>query len=146
MIFKRFRLIDLAIMALLVAILAGIAVRLRHPDRVAAALTDLSRREERLVEVAVPPPWRQEPLSLLPVQGDAMLGESGRDRAVFEAIRPDSTYPIAVFRVTARIDLEDRLWFNYRELLPGANFSFHTPRYTIDGLVLAVRRPDAEGG
>lgn len=138
----RPRLIDIAILAVILAVLVGLAIRLRHPDRVAAALTDLSRREERLVEVAVPPPWRHEPLAALPRPGDTMAEEGGRGRALFEEIRNDSIYPVAVFQVMARIDLEGRAWFQYRELIPGENFSFRTPRYAIEGVILAVGRPD----
>ena len=132
----------------LVGILVGIVIRLRHPDRVSTVLTDLARREERLIEVAVPPPWRLPPLSGLPEAGDAMTEDGGRGQAFLEELRTDSTYPIARFRITARVDPERRFWFQYRELIPGENFSFRTPRYAMEGVIVAVEAgsaPEAAG-
>lgn len=155
---KRIQLLDGVLLLVLAAVAVALAVRTFRPDVVSSALTDLSRREAVTVFVALPNPWRQQPLADLPRRGDRFVGEGGRDVAAFAAMTGETGYPVAVFHVRARIDAEKRLWFHYGEILPGANFSFRTDTYTMDGLVLRVlpgfaeddaagrERPPAGGG
>jgi len=133
---KSFRFIDLAILLAIIVIVVGLVIRLRHPDFVSQRLTDLSRREEVTVHVAVPPPWRRPPLAALLVHGDSQVVD--RDRAIFQSINNDDTYPVAIFKITARIDPEKRRWFNYSEVIPGASFTFQTASYRMDGLILEI--------
>ncbi len=135
---KRIRLLDAVLVVGILAVAAGLALRACHPDAVAPGLTDLSRREAVTVFVAVPNPWRQPPLKDLPRRGDSQVGEGGRDRAEFVVLTGDTGYPVAVLHVRARVDAEKRLWFNYAELLPGANLAFRPGRYSMDGIVLKV--------
>ncbi len=135
---KRIRLLDAALLLALLAVAAGLLVRACHPDRVASWLTDLSRRENVTVVVAVPNPWLRPPLSALPSSGDSEVGTGGRDLAVFRALAGE-TLPAALFHVRARVDEEGRRWFNYVEVIPGSNFYFRTDRYRMEGLVLDVR-------
>lgn len=135
---KRIQLLDVVLLLVLAVVAAALVVRTYRPDAVSSALTDLSRREAVTVFVAVPNPWRQQPLADLPRRGDRFVGEGGRDVASFAAMTGETGYPVAVIHVRARIDAEKRLWFHYGEILPGANFSFRTDRYTMDGLVLRV--------
>lgn len=144
---KSGRLVDGAILLAVLALIAGAIVRLKHPDVVSNLLTDLSRREEFTVEVALPSPWRREPLVDLPRPGDAEVPEGDRDRASFvrlERGESDTSYPKAVFRVRARVDRADAAWYNYGALLPGASFAFKTDRYAMEGVILSVSRASAE--
>lgn len=136
---KRIRLVDAVLLLGILAVAAGLALRTFRPDVVASGLTDLSRREAVTVFVAVPNPWRQPPLKDLPRRGDSQVGEGGRDIAEFVAMTGDTGYPVAVLHMRARVDAEKRLWFNYGELLPGANVSFRTDRYSMEGIILRVR-------
>lgn len=133
---KSIRFIDLAILFAVIAIAAGLFIRVRHPDFVSEKLTDLSRRENVTVRVALPPPWGRSPLAELPMHGDSQVVD--RDRAIFQSIATDDTYPVATFEISARIDPDRRRWFNYSEVIPGAAFTFQTQSYRMDGLILGV--------
>lgn len=130
------RFIDFAILLVVIAMAAGVFIRMQHPDLVSSRLTDLSRREDARIEVAIPPPWRRPPLSMLPKDGDAQAEE--RDSAVFRGIVDTDSYPTAAFDLHARIDPEGRRWFNYGELIPGASFNFQTDSYRMEGIILTV--------
>lgn len=135
---KRIRLIDAVLVAVVATIAIGLVLRAWRPDAISGMLTDLSRREPVTVFVAIPNPWRQEPLKSLPRRGDHEDGEGGRDRAELVGVYGDSGYPVAVLHVTAREDAARRLWFNYAQLLPGSNFAFRPGRYNLEGIVLSV--------
>jgi hypothetical protein len=132
------RTLDAVIALGVVAVGFAFFLRVRHPDLVSRRLTDLTRRETVRVVVALPTPWSRPPLDGLPRAGDAELGAGGRDSAVFLVLTPDTSWPRAVFDVTARVDRERKRWFNYAEVIPGANFAFHTDRYAMEGIVIAV--------
>ncbi|MEK8022190.1 MAG: hypothetical protein AAB229_00100 [Candidatus Hydrogenedentota bacterium] len=143
-ILKSIRLTDAAIFLALLAILAGLFIRIRHPDAVSRHLTDLTLRRTFMVELAVPYPWRRPPLSEMPCAGDFEEPEGGRDRAEFVRLAladTDTNSPRAVFRLTARVDPEGAIWYNYGRVLPGASFMFHTSTYAMEGIILSVQ-PD----
>lgn len=132
-------LINVVIALLVTAIIGGIYVRVRHPDFVSARLTDLSRREDFRIRVAVPMPWSRPPLADLPRAGDKYVDYAGRDEARFvELASTSDTYPIVVFDVRARVDPEGRRWFDNGQIIPGAGFAFVTDTYRVDGMILTV--------
>jgi len=138
---KPLLLLDIALIAAVISAASGLLFRACHEDTVSDLLTDLSKREERTAYVALPNPWRREPLSALPKVGDSEIGIGKKDAATFLRMedRGETAYPVAVFKVKARVDDESRVWFNYSQLIPGANFAFRTDRYKMEGIILEVR-------
>jgi hypothetical protein len=140
---RKIRMLDAVILLGIAAVAIAFYIRVRHPDLVSSPLTDLTRRETVRVVVALPTPWARPPLAELPRSGDAELGDGGRDSAVFRALEFDTSWPRARFEVTARVDREERRWFNFAEVTPGANFSFHQDGYAMQGIILEVEGGDS---